>query len=204
MLHSSIFTSRVGAWRRRVAFAFVLGASIMGPAHAHSVTAWLEVKPLQGRSMVQITANALALETLGGLDFSFSLRRQNKGNTSNTKQSGRFDLAPSEPKVLSTTSINLQQGDELLIELKVLDHGREVSSANSVHAWAGRRTNAVGDFCGRSWLRVGIAGATSQFSRRMRRLQATGGPYFLPAIGGKKIWRVENISECVVGNKYIL
>ncbi len=71
MLHSSIFTLReLGVWRRRIALAFFLGASIMGSAHAQSVTAWLEVKPLQGRNMVQITANALALETLGGLDFS--------------------------------------------------------------------------------------------------------------------------------------
>jgi hypothetical protein len=120
---------KLGARWRRIALAFFLGASIMGSAHAQSVTAWLEVKPLQGRGMVQITANALALERLGGLDFSFALRRQNGGNTSNSRQSGRFALAPSEPKVLSTTSINLQQGDELMIELKVLDHGREVSSA---------------------------------------------------------------------------
>jgi len=61
------------------------------------------------------------------MDFSLSLRRQNKANSSSTSQSGRFDLAASESKVLSTTSINIEPGDELTIELKLLDNGKEVS-----------------------------------------------------------------------------
>ena len=100
-----------------------------GTAHAQSPTAWVELKPVAGRNMIQVTGHALALDAVGGMDFTLSLRRKNKGNSSSTKQSGRFDLAPNETKVLSSTSINLEPGDELTIELKLLDHGAEVSSA---------------------------------------------------------------------------
>jgi hypothetical protein len=100
-----------------------------GAAHAQSPTAWVELKPVAGRNMIQITGYALALEAVGGMDFTLTLRRKNKGNSSSTKQSGRFDLAPNETKVLSSTSINLEPGDELTVELRLLDHGAEVSSA---------------------------------------------------------------------------
>jgi hypothetical protein len=100
-----------------------------GAAQAQSPTAWVELKPVAGRNMIQITGHALALDAAGGMDFTLILRRKNKGNSSSTRQSGRFDLAPNETKVLSSTSINLEPGDELTIELKLLDHGAEVSSA---------------------------------------------------------------------------
>lgn len=101
----------------------------MGSAHAQSAFGWLEFKPVPERKLIQITCHALALEAISGMDFTFSLRRKNGGNTSNTRQSGRFDLAASEPKVLSTTSLNIEPGDDITIELKILDHGKEVSSA---------------------------------------------------------------------------
>ncbi len=79
--------------------------------------------------MIEITGRALALDAVSGMDFTFTLRRQNKGSSSSTRQSGRFDLAPNESKTLSSTSINLEPGDELTIELKLSDHGKEVASA---------------------------------------------------------------------------
>jgi hypothetical protein len=79
--------------------------------------------------MIEIVGHALASDAVGGMDFTLTLQRQNKGNTSSTRQSGRFDLAPGEAKNLSSTSINIEPGDELTIELKLLDHGTEVSSA---------------------------------------------------------------------------
>ncbi len=100
-----------------------------GTAHAQSVSAWIELKPVAGRNMVQILGHALALDAAKGIDFTLTLRRKNKGNTSDTRQSGRFDLGASETKVLSSTSINIEPGDDLTIELKLLDHGAEVSSA---------------------------------------------------------------------------
>ena len=81
-----------------------------GAAHAQSPTAWIELKPVAGRNMIQITGHALALDAVGGMDFTLT-------------------LAPNETKVLSSTSINLEPGDELTVELKLLDHGAEVSSA---------------------------------------------------------------------------
>ena len=98
-------------------------------ATAQSASAWIELKPVPGRNMVEIVGHALAMDTVGGLDFTFALRRQNKGNTSSIRQSGRFDLTGGETKNLSSTSINVEPGDELTIELKLLDHGTEVSSA---------------------------------------------------------------------------
>ena len=98
-------------------------------ATAQSASAWIELKPVSGRNMIEVVGHALARDAVGGMDFTFALRRQNKGNTSSTRQSGRFDLAPGESKNLSSTSINIEPGDELTIELKLLDHGTEVSSA---------------------------------------------------------------------------
>ena len=102
---------------------------MMGATHAQSAFGWLEFKPVPGRNLIQITARALAPEAVSGMDFTLSLRRRNGGNTSNTRQAGRFDLVPNESKVLATASINAEPGDELTIEFKILDHGREVSSA---------------------------------------------------------------------------
>lgn len=101
----------------------------MGTAQAQSAFGWLEVKPVPGRNLVQITGHALSTEAANGMDFTLSLRRQNGRNSSTSRQSGRFDLVPSESKALSSTSINVEPGDELMIELKILDHGKEVSSA---------------------------------------------------------------------------
>ena len=98
-------------------------------ATAQSASAWIELKPVSGRNMIEVVGHALASDAVGGMDFTFTLRRQNKGNISNTRQSGRFDLAPGETRNLSSTSVNMEPGDELTIELKLLDHGTEVSSA---------------------------------------------------------------------------
>jgi hypothetical protein len=106
-------------------------------ATAQSASAWIKLKPVSGRNMIEVVGHALASDAVGGMDFTFTLRRQNKGNTSSTQQSGRFDLAPGESKNLSSTSINIEPGDELTIELKLLDHGAEVSSATVTSKSAG-------------------------------------------------------------------
>ncbi len=98
-------------------------------ATAQSASAWIELKPVAGRNMIEVVGHALATDAVGGMDFTFALQRRNKGNSSSTRQSGRFDLAPGESKNLSSTSINVELGDELTIELKLFDHGTVVSSA---------------------------------------------------------------------------
>ena len=99
-------------WRQLFVFTFISGVLMMGAAHAQSAFGWLEFKPVPKRNLIQITGHALALEAVSGMDFTLSLSRKNGGNTSNTRQSGRFDLAANEPKVLSTTSLNVEPGDE--------------------------------------------------------------------------------------------
>jgi hypothetical protein len=132
--------SRRRLWRL-AAFSLISGALMTSAATAQSASAWIELKPVSGRNMIEVVGHALATDAVGGMDFSFTLRRQNKGNSSSTRQSGRFDLAPGETKNLSSTSINMEPGDELTIELKLLDHGSEVSSATvTSKSTAGRQT----------------------------------------------------------------
>ncbi len=56
------------------------------------------------------------------------MKRENRGSKSNSRQAGRLDLAAGETKVLSSASINVEPGDTLTIELKILDRGQEVFS----------------------------------------------------------------------------
>lgn len=99
-----------------------------GAANAQGPMGWLELKPVPGRNIVQITGHALAFEKAAGLHFTLSVLRENRGSKSNSRQSGRIDLAAGETKVLSSASINVEPGDNLTIELKLLDHGQEVFS----------------------------------------------------------------------------
>jgi hypothetical protein len=100
-----------------------------GAVYTQSAFGWLELKPLPGRNMIQISSHAMALKAVTDADFTLSIRRQNQGNSSSSSQSGRFNLEPKEPRVLATTLINVDAGDELIIELKILDHGKEMSRA---------------------------------------------------------------------------
>jgi hypothetical protein len=105
-----------------------MGAAMTG-ANAQQVLGWLELKPLPGRNMVQITGHALALERVAGLEFMISVAREGSGGKSVSRQSGRIDLHAGENKSLSSTSINVQPGSDLTITLNILDRGQEVFSA---------------------------------------------------------------------------
>ena len=78
--------------------------------------------------MVQIISHALALEKAAGFEFAMSVSRESRGSKSATRQAGRFDLSAGETKVLSSTAINIEPGDKLTVELKILEHGQEVFS----------------------------------------------------------------------------
>ena len=66
-------SSRRRNWRRLAAFTFISGALMTAAAHAQSPTAWVELKPVAGGNMIQVTGHALALDAvedgqdLGGL-----------------------------------------------------------------------------------------------------------------------------------------
>jgi hypothetical protein len=120
----------ISSVRDLAALAALASALTMPAAHAQSAFGWMEMKAAPGGSnIVQITGHALAFERISGAQFTLSVRRLNGGNSSNTRQSGQIDLAPHEAKTLSTTSINVEAGDALTIELKITSGGKEVSSA---------------------------------------------------------------------------
>ncbi len=99
-----------------------------GLAQAQSPIGWLELKPVQGQNAIQIVSHAAAFEKTAGVEFVLSVGRLNHGNTSNSRQTGRVDLAAGETKTLSAATINVEPGDALKIELKILIQGQEVSS----------------------------------------------------------------------------
>jgi 3-hydroxymyristoyl/3-hydroxydecanoyl-(acyl carrier protein) dehydratase len=108
------------------AAAFTIATGVAMTEANAQVMGWLELKPGSGRNVVQITGHALALEKAAGLEFTISVMRENHGNKTNSRQAGRIGLAAGETKVLSSTSINVEPGDNLRIELKILDNGQEV------------------------------------------------------------------------------
>jgi hypothetical protein len=110
-----------------VAFA-VAGGLGVSEAEAQQAMGWLEIKQAPGQHMVQITGHALALEKVEGADFTLSVTRASRGGKSNSRQAGRISLGAGETKVLSSTAINLEPGDGLMVELKILEQGREVFS----------------------------------------------------------------------------
>ena len=99
----------------------------MNDANAQQVMGWLELKPLPGRNMVQITGHALALEKIAGLEFTMSVVREG-GGKSVSQQKGQIALDAGETKALSSASVNVGPGGTLTVTLKILDHGQEVFS----------------------------------------------------------------------------
>lgn len=97
-------------------------------ANAQQPMGWLELKPVPGRNAVQIVCHAIAFEAVSGVEFTLAVKRENRGNKSSTRQTGRIDLAAGESKMLSTTSINVESGDSISVEFKMLDHGAELFS----------------------------------------------------------------------------
>jgi hypothetical protein len=99
----------------------------MPEASAQQAMGWLEIKHSQGHT-VQIVGHALALEKAEGLDFVLSVIRKSGGSKSETRQAGKLSLSAGETKVLSSSAINIDPGDNVMVELKILDHGQEVFS----------------------------------------------------------------------------
>lgn len=115
--------------RARYALAILAGVLSMTTAQAQSVLGWIELKPVSGGRNIQVTAHATALGKVSGAEFALSMRRRSGGNQSNTRQTGSVDLAQGESKALSSTTMNIEPGDELTLELKIKDGGVEISSS---------------------------------------------------------------------------
>jgi hypothetical protein len=124
--------SRIPRFLRKLAapvfFLSAMGLAMTNSAAAQQAMGWLEIKPGTGPDIIQIDARALSITTIAGLGFTMNVVRRNAGNHSNSQQSGTVGLAGGEPKTLSTTAINVAQGDSIQIELKLFASGREISS----------------------------------------------------------------------------
>ena len=104
-----------------------IGIGAMTTAHAIASSpplAWVEFKSSPGGKLVQIIGHAMAFEVVTDLDFSLAISRKTGGNASKTRQSGHFNLGAGDDKILSASAINLEDGDELVVELTLLSHGR--------------------------------------------------------------------------------
>ena len=97
-------------------------------AGAASVIGWVEVQPsAKGRDHITLRGHVLALTDAAGR-FTLALTRSSKGGKSETKQGGAFKLLAGESQPLSTTTINLDQNDQLTVVLSISVDGAEVFS----------------------------------------------------------------------------
>src|SRR5688572_7237577 len=97
-------------------------------AAAGAVIGWIEVKPGERAGMVTIVPHVYALAPVAG-KFALAVSRAGKGGTSNSSQSGAFDLPAGQGKALSSTSVNVSADQSLTIELKVFRGSEEIFSA---------------------------------------------------------------------------
>jgi len=98
--------------------------------YTQSAFGWLELKPLPGRNMIQISSHAMALNARLQMPILLCLFVVRIGAVAQVPTNlGASTSSPKEPKVLATTLINVDTGDELIMELKILNHGKEMSGA---------------------------------------------------------------------------
>lgn len=118
-------------WQWIGAFALFIaaGVAMTAAANAQAPFGWVEMKPIAGQKSVQIIGRAFSLEQVSDLEFTLSLQRKNRGNSVSSRQSGRVDLTVGETKTLSSTTTSVEQGDEILVELRLFTNRQEVFSA---------------------------------------------------------------------------
>ncbi|MEQ1672309.1 MAG: curli-like amyloid fiber formation chaperone CsgH [Hyphomicrobium sp.] len=97
----------------------------MARAEGSDVIGWIEVAPA-GAGKVVVTGHAYAVVATEG-KFSLSLERRTKGNSAKTGQSGNFKAAAGENAKLSSTGINVEPGEDLVIELRLTVEGRDIA-----------------------------------------------------------------------------
>jgi hypothetical protein len=124
--------------RVAVASTLTMGSCFVSPAErfvhaaAPSVPAtigWIELVASPARKdQVTIVGHVYAPTSSTGR-FALIVSRAGKGGTTNTSQSGAFDVAAGENKKLSATSVNIMPDAALTIELKLFSNDKEVFSA---------------------------------------------------------------------------
>lgn len=125
-----------GAWRRLsmpgiIAVVSILAGMVMSmnAASAEEVVGWMQINPADRQ--IGITAHAYAP---GGAKIEFELRVERIGRSGKTatKQRGKADMQPGKIAELSTTSVNIDSGDQLAILLTISSGGKVVST-NALH-----------------------------------------------------------------------
>ncbi len=98
------------------------------PAPDDSIGAQIHTERTGDRLRVQgVFVNAdVAADTLR---YELSLRRSGAAGTTQTTQSGAFATGPGQADTLSTTQVNVQSGDTLILHLRVRRAGTPIDSA---------------------------------------------------------------------------
>lgn len=99
------------------------------------VVGWIHVEPRgeDGRQTLALSGWALAMSPMSGV-YVLAVRKQGKGGSSNTSQSGRFTAASDSPVKLSQTAVNITPADFIEIDLRISVDGREVFRASMTSA----------------------------------------------------------------------
>lgn len=104
------------------------GVSGAEPQSAHAAIGWIEIAPVpQHKDQIVIAPQVYASEASSGR-FTLTVSRVGKGGTTNTRQSGVFNVSAGESRKLSTTSVNIMPAEALTIELKLYSGDKEVFS----------------------------------------------------------------------------
>ncbi len=106
-------------------------SSVPAVAADTTVIGWIEIQAEPENSdHVSIRGRIQALETVEG-NFELRVTRISHGNKSANAQSGRFRAKAGEAKALSSTTINLDPGDQLQITLTLFVDGEKVFFASA-------------------------------------------------------------------------
>ena len=91
----SVLRRAAGAVQRAgqiAVLAIAAEIAMIAAVHAQQPMGWLEVKPAPGRNAVRIVSHALAFERVSSIEFTLSVKRENRGNKVNSRQAGACRL----------------------------------------------------------------------------------------------------------------
>lgn len=93
----------------------------------NEVKAKIEVKNIEGNTVLTGTAENSS-EILKSASYKLTVIKKNNvsHNESNNSQEGMFTLNPGEFKKLSTTQINVEKGDEVIVMLVFFDENKQI------------------------------------------------------------------------------
>jgi hypothetical protein len=110
-------------WLAAVAVHSVMAGEAPGVS---PVVGWVEVQSGAGESgRIAIIAHAYGLAQASGT-FTLAVRRSGASGVARTGQTGAFDVAGGDDKVLARTAVDAAPSSAITIELRLLVGGKEV------------------------------------------------------------------------------